>query len=143
MQFPQNRCYFENCTFMASCTFGDHCDFVNCTFVKCCPKPYSNVSSVGEHARFFKCQLESVKVGPFAELYDTNQSGYLVTVVSPMPLKNTTEIRGTAKVASESEERCGQRINSETVKVGCAFQPCKQTVEGESTSDVNATVCGE
>lgn len=142
--FPKNRCYFENCTFQAACTFGDHCDFINCTFVKCCPKAYSNQSKTGEHCRFFKCKLESVSVGPYAELYDTNKSGYLVTVQQPMPLTNKTEIRGNAeKIESTTAVVCGQRINSVESKTACEFYSCKPVAEGESDSNVEVLNCGE
>lgn len=127
-----DRCYFENCTFTAAVKFGDHCDFVNCKFVKCCPKSYSNQSSTGKHCRFFKCKLESVKVGQYAELYDTNKSGYLVVVQGPLPNKNTKEQKGQEnKVVSDS--CCGQRLNSQEVKQGNAFNPCPdKDIEGYS-----------
>lgn len=142
MQFPENRCYFENCTFQAACTFGDHCDFVNCTFVKCCAKYYTNQSSTGEHCRFFKCTLESIKVGPYAELYDTNKSGYLVVIQQPMPLRNQTIERGHGTIDTESKEACGQRINAKEVKKDCEFHPCKPTAEGYSDSKVEVLNCG-
>lgn len=127
-----DRSLYKNCTFLADCTFGDHCDFDSCTFKRCCPKPYTNVSTIGEHARFFNCTLESVNVGPAAELYNTNKSGYLVTLQSVMPNDNKVNTAGpTDPISSTSPIACGQRFNSVDFRVGQQFQPCGIThIEG-------------
>lgn len=139
--FP-DRCYFENCTFTAAVQFGDHCDFKNCTFVKCCPTAFSNQSRTGKHCRFFDCQLESVQVGQFAELYNTNKSGYLVVIQGILPNKNTKKTKG-GDTEIKSETNCGQRVDSKEVKKDKKFWHCgKPKVEGYS--DVKATInsCG-
>lgn len=125
MIFDGNRLLFKNCTFIANCTFGDHCDFVDCTFVKCCPTNNTNQSNTGEHCRFFNCKLESINVGQQAELYNTNKSGYLVTLQSIMSNENKVDQRGpTTDMVSDSPEACGQRFNSTEFKVGKEFTPC-------------------
>lgn len=144
--FP-DRCLFKNCTIIADVTFGDHCDFVNCTFVKCCPKPFSNVSRVGEHSRFFNSKLESVNIGPYAELYNTNKSGYLVTIQSILPNTNKTEKQGNnAQLKTTTCGKCGQRINSDSIKTGITFHSCgKAEVEGfaKNKATVKQKVCGK
>lgn len=146
--FP-DRCLFQNCTIVADVTFGDHCDFVNCTFVKCCPKAYSNVSRTGTHCRFFDCQLESVNVGQHAELYNTNRSGYLVTVQSTLPNASKTETRGnTETLSSQTCAKCGNRINSLEAKKDNEFRDhCKVSQPTEGYSDVEVKrdecMCGE
>lgn len=141
-QLPDHRCLFENCTFLASCTLGDHCDFVNCTFVKCCPKPYTNVSKTGEHCRFFNCKLESVNVGPWAELHNTNRSGYLVTVSSTISNASKAEKQGgETTLSTQICADCGQRINSQEVVKGREFYPCDPDAEGFSKPDADVDTC--
>lgn len=138
---PGDRILFKNCTFIASVNMGDHNDYINCTFVKCCPKNYTNQSKTGEHSRFFDSKLESVKVGPHSEFYNTNKSGYLVQVQQPMPNKNTTKDVGESGV-SETPEKCGQRFNSKEFKVGQQFQPCKKAeAEGLVNAEVDLGQC--
>lgn len=142
-QFPDHRCLFENCTFLASCTFGDHCDFVNCTFQKCCPKPNNNISKTGEHCRFFDCKLESINVGPWAELHNTNRSGYLVTVTSTISNKSIAERRGGEEtISTQICGKCGQRINSKEVKKGKDFYDyrCDESLKPDGYSDVEVTL---
>lgn len=146
--FP-DRCLFENCTIIANVKFGDHCDFVGCTFVKCCPKPYSNVSEIGEHCRFFDCKLESVQVGPHAELYNTNKSGYRVTIQSPLPIGSKSKSKGNSStISSQTCGKCGNRINSSEAKKNNEFRdPCGKPQPTEGYSDVGVKrdecVCGE
>lgn len=139
---PGDKVLFKNCTFVASVQIGDHCDFIGCTFQKCCPKPYSNVSKTGVHCRFWDTTLESVNVGPHAELYNTNQSGYLVTIASVLPKGNKSEDRGGSGV-STSSAACGQRFNSKEFKTGKEFYPCGKTeAEGMINADVTLEQCG-
>lgn len=146
--FP-DRCLFQNCTIIANVKFGDHCDFVGCTFVKCCPKKYTRISTVGKHCRFFKCKLESVRVGPHAELYNTNKSGYLVTIQSPLPTGSKAVSKGNSStISSQTDGKCGNRINSKEAKTNRSFNdPCVRPLptEGYSDSDVKREecVCGE
>lgn len=138
--FP-DRCYFENCTFVAGVSFGKHCDFVNCTFVKCCPKPNNNLHQIKEHARFFNCKLESVQVQPHAELYNTNNSGYLVTIMQPLPIRNQTEKRG-GEQEIKSDSGCGQRIDSTEMKIGKDFVPCPdENIQGYSDTKAKTKNC--
>lgn len=141
-QFSDDRMQFQNCTFIADVKFGKHCDFINCTFVRCCPKPYNKISSVKEHARFFNCKLESVQVAPHAELYNTNKSGYLVTIMSPLPLRNITKKKG-GESAIKTDSCGGQRITSKDVQKNEKFQECgPEKVQGYSDVKVKTSKCG-
>lgn len=141
MSFP-DRCYFENCTFLAQCTFGEACDFVSCKFQKCCPKPYSNPNSeVKKGSRLFKCTLEYVTLEQGVFLYEENDTGNRVINMGG-PRKTTIEDRGGSGV-STSSSACGQRFNSKEFKTGKEFYPCGKTeAEGMINADVTLEQCG-
>lgn len=61
MSFPEH-CYFENCTFYASCKFGEGSTFKNCRFVKCCPIFFMNPNSTVKQSILENCFLEYITV---------------------------------------------------------------------------------
>lgn len=147
MSFP-DRCLFKNCTFLASCEFGEACDFVNCKFQKCCPKPYSNPNSrVKKGSKLFGCTLEYVTIEQGAEVYEEINTGNRVTLPSPKHPENKTEKQGNnAQLQTTTCGKCGQRINSDSIKTGITFHSCgKAEVEGfaKNKAVVKQKVCGK
>lgn len=68
--------YFENCTILASCKFGERCFFINCKFQKCCPKAYSNPNSELKKGCFLKgTTLEYVTIPSGCVLYNCQNTG--------------------------------------------------------------------
>lgn len=59
--FPEH-CYFEGCTFQASCKIAAGSVVKGCTFVKCCPKPYSNPNSEVKDSIVVDSTLEYVTI---------------------------------------------------------------------------------
>lgn len=77
-KFPE-RCYFEGCTFKATCTFGVGCHFINCKFEKCCPKQNNNPPSQVKEAIVENCTLESVTLDAKTLGKNNKSTGYMVT----------------------------------------------------------------
>lgn len=89
--------YFENCTFLAQCQFGERCFFINCKFQKCCPKYYSNPPSIMKEGGFLKgCVLEYVTIPKGCVLYDCINTG------------NRVQIQGTQNPPNQSYGGSGQ-----------------------------------
>ena len=81
--------YFENCTFLAQCKFGERCFFINCKFQKCCPKHYRNPNSVMKEGCFLKgCTLEYVTVPKGCVLYQCKNTGNRVQILGTQDPKN-------------------------------------------------------
>ena len=81
--------YFENCTFLAQCKFGERCFFINCKFQKCCPKHYRNPNSVMKEGCFLKgCTLEYVTVPKGCVLYECKNTGNRVQILGTQDPKN-------------------------------------------------------
>lgn len=138
MTFPDNV-LFENCVFLAQCSFGERCLFVNCQFKKCCPKPYSNPNSlVKQGSRLFNCSLEYVTIEKGSFLHECTNSGNRVKIQGVVNPPSKTETRGnTAAISSQTCAKCGNRINSLEAKKDNEFRdPCKVTQPTEGYSDV-------
>lgn len=81
--------YFESCTFLAQCKFGERCFFINCKFQKCCPKHYRNQNSVMKEGCFLKgCTLEYVTVPKGCVLYQCKNTGNRVQIQGTQDPKN-------------------------------------------------------
>lgn len=81
--------YFENCTFLAQCKFGERCFFINCKFQKCCPKHYRNPPSTMKEGCFLKgCTLEYVTVPKGCVLYECKNTGNRVQILGTKDPKN-------------------------------------------------------
>lgn len=81
--------YFENCTFLAQCKFGERCFFINCKFQKCCPKHYRNPPSTMKEGCFLKgCTLEYVTVPKDCVLYQCKNTGNRVQILGTQDPKN-------------------------------------------------------
>lgn len=81
--------YFENCTFLAQCKFGERCFFINCKFQKCCPKHYRNPPSTMKEGCFLKgCTLEYVTVPKGCVLYQCKNTGNRVQILGTQDPKN-------------------------------------------------------
>lgn len=89
--------YFENCTFLAQCQFGERCFFINCKFQKCCPPYFRNPPSSMKEGCFLKgCTLEYVTVPKGCVLYDCTNTG------------NRVQLQGTQNPPNQSYGGAGQ-----------------------------------